>query len=204
MGGLALDLVVWDFDGVLNRSVRDGAFAWQRQLKADTGLEPEAFNAFVFGHAKAGEVLRGRVDILDVVEDWLGGQDAAIGAEDLLTYWFERDIAPDPEVGALLDLCQARKVIGTNNETRRAAFIERSLGFGTRVDHVFASGRMGVAKPDDAFFEEIENWSGVRPARILLIDDGAANVAAAHRRGWNAFHFTDDTRHRLAGLLGVD
>ena len=39
--------------------------------------------------------------------------------------------------------------------------------------------------------------------RILLIDDNPKYIAGAHSRGWNAFHFTPATRHRLPGLLGI-
>jgi putative hydrolase of the HAD superfamily len=203
MTRLSFDLVVWDFDGVLNGNIRAGRFVWQDHLRRDLGLDPAAFNAFVFGSDRIGAVVRGARDLLEVAGEWLAGQRAAIGAEAFLDYWFAKDALPDPEIGALLDACPGRNVIGTNNETRRAAYIEHAMGFGARVERVFASGRMGLAKPDAGFFEAIEDWAGLAPRRILLIDDSAANVAAAHRRGWNGFHFTDETRHSLAGLLGV-
>lgn len=203
MAGLTFDLVVWDFDGVLNRNIREGRFVWQDRLQADFGFDPDAFNRFVFASDPVREVVRGRRDLLDVVAEWLRTKGAATEAAEFLDYWFEQDALPDPEIGALLDACAGRKVIGTNNETRRAGYIEREMGFGARVERVFASGRMGVAKPDAEFFGAIEEWSGAAPGRMLLIDDSAANVAAAHRRGWNSFHFTDETRHRLAGILGI-
>ena len=203
MARLSFDLVVWDFDGVLNRNIRQGYFVWLDRLQAELGLDPKAFNQHVFAPDRIRDVVRGQRDLLKVVADWLTGQGAVVGAEAFLDYWFTCDARPDPEVGALLDACTGRKVIGTNNEARRAAYIEGAMGFGARVERVFASGRMGVAKPEDGFFEAIEEWAGVAPGRILLIDDSAANIAAAHRRGWNGFHFTDETRHRLGGLLGV-
>ncbi|WP_284164678.1 HAD-IA family hydrolase [Frigidibacter sp. SD6-1] len=200
---LSFDLVVWDFDGVLNRNSRQGRFVWQERLRADLGLDPEGFNRFVFGSERIGGVVRGESDLREVVAGWLAGQAVAVDVDDFLDYWFAHDALPDPDIGPLLDLCPGRKVIGTNNEARRASYIEDVMGFGARVERVFASGRMGVAKPDAGFFAEIEDWAGVRPARILLIDDSASNIAAAHRLGWQAFHFTDGTRHRLSTVLGI-
>ena len=204
MARLSFDLVVWDFDGVLNRNIRHGRFAWQDSLREDLGLDPDAFNSFVFGSERMRSIVRGQSDLREVVASWLARQASAVSVDAFLDYWFAQDALPDPEIGALLDACPRRKVIGTNNEARRAAYIEGEMGFGARVERVFASGRIEVAKPDDGFFAAIEDWAGVAPGRILLIDDGAANVAAAHRRGWNAFHFTDETRHRLAGILGIE
>ncbi|MCY1128368.1 HAD-IA family hydrolase [Frigidibacter sp. RF13] len=203
MAGPAFDLVVWDFDGVLNRNIRRGSFVWQNRLRDDLGLDPRAFNSFVFGSERIRSVVQGKLDLREVVADWLHEQGAAIDTDMFLDYWFEKDALPDTETGALLDLCRGRKVIGTNNETRRAAYIEGKMGFSARVERIFASGWMGVAKPDDGFFATIEDWAGVEPGRILLIDDSSANVAAAHRLGWQAFHFTDETRHRLPGTLGI-
>lgn len=200
---LAFDLVVWDFDGVLNRNIRAGQFAWQDRLRADFGLDPEAFNRFVFHSGRIRPVVRGEGDLLAVVAEWLASQGAQVEAEDFLRYWFQQDALPDPEVVAWCMDAPGRRVIGTNNEARRARFIEGPMGFAARVERVFASGRMGVAKPDAAFFAAIEDWSGVAPGRILLVDDLAGNVAGAHRRGWHAFHFNDETRHRLPGILGI-
>mgnify|MGYP001222472689 CR=1 FL=1 len=203
MAGISFELVVWDFDGVLNRNIRQGSFVWQDSLRDDLGLDPAAFNRFVFGSERIRSLVRGKLDLREVVADWLSEQGAAIAADTFLEYWFAKDALPDPDTGALLDACAGRTVIGTNNEARRAAHIEDYMGFGKRVEKVFASGRMGVAKPDDGFFAAIEEWAGVAAGRILLIDDSAANIAAAHRLGWQAFHFTDETRHRLPGLLGI-
>ncbi|MEL6242022.1 MAG: HAD family hydrolase [Pseudomonadota bacterium] len=55
-----------------------------------------------------------------------------------------------------LNRSNARHVIGTNNERRRAAYIEDQMSFGSLVEQVFASGRIGHAKPDPEFFGHIE------------------------------------------------
>jgi putative hydrolase of the HAD superfamily len=77
------------------------------------------------------------------------------------------------------------------------------MGFHTRMRKIFASGPLGVKKPDGAFFAAIEAWAGHAPQDILLIDDAEKNILAASARGWQTFHFTDETRARLPEVLGI-
>ena len=201
---LSFDLVVWDFDGVLNRNQPQETYVWAASLAADRGYDPVSFEEVVFGSGKFAEVMCGRLDLLDVVAEWLSGQGAEEDADQFLAHWFEHEACPDAESGLWLDACHHRKVIGTNNELRRTDYIEKDAGFGARVDRVFSSGRIGAVKPDAAFYQAIEDWAGLSGGRILLIDDNARYIAGARRRGWGAFHFTDDTRQRLPGILGID
>jgi putative hydrolase of the HAD superfamily len=71
------------------------------------------------------------------------------------------------------------------------------------MPHIFAAGPMGVRKPDAEFFGQIESWAELPPEQILLVDDAEANIEAAHKRGWQTFHFTDASRHQLPGFLGI-
>lgn len=198
------DLVVWDFDGVLNRNLPQETYVWASSIAADRGLDPVSFEEVVFGSGKFGEVMRGRADLLEVVAEWLSGQGSEEEPDAFLAHWFEHEATPDEEAGRWLDQCRQRKVIGTNNEIRRARYIESVMGFGARVERLFASGHIGAIKPEAAFYEAVERWAAVEPGRILLIDDNAKYIAGAHRRGWNAFHFTDETRQRLPGILGIE
>src|SRR5690606_41242753 len=118
-------------------------------------------------------------------------------------YWLERAAQRDEEVLGWIQAAGLRSVIATNNEARRADHIWTGLGYGRHMEAIFAAGPMGTRKPLPAFFAAIEEWSGLLPDAILLVDDAEENVAAAHRRGWRAFHFTDATRHRLPGVLGI-
>ncbi|GGA97877.1 HAD family hydrolase [Allosediminivita pacifica] len=200
---MAPALIVWDFDGVLNANVVEGRFVWADGLQDDLGVDPAEFSRDLFASGLMGEIIRGRVDLLAHVSDWLAGQGHEVSGEAFLTYWFEKDARPDAEVLGWLQAHPARHVIGTNNESRRSAYIEGPMGYSTRVERVFSSGRMGVAKPDAEFFAQIEDWAGVPSREILLVDDAEANVAAARDRGWQAFHFVLGTRDALPGVLGL-
>ena len=197
------DLVVWDFDGVLNANIVDGRFVWADKLGPDLGIDSKAFSDFVFRSGRMRDVVWGKIDILDVVGPWLSGQGHAITPRDFLDYWWENDARPDPQIIALAEQLTVRQVIGTNNEHRRAGYIEHEMGIGRLVERIFASGRMGVAKPDHGFFHQVQDWAGVAPERIFFVDDNAPNIKVAQRLGWQAFHFTDATRADLPARLGL-
>ncbi len=198
-----IKLIVWDFDGVLNANVVDGRFVWTDQMQSDLDLDPKAFSAFLFGSGLMHKVICGKVSLMEVVATWLRTQNTDLTARDFLDYWFARDALPDSEVFGWMRAAAGRRVIGTNNETLRATYIETQMQFGQHVEHVFASGRMGVAKPDAGFWTAVERWSGVERQNILLVDDSEQNVEACQAQGWQVFHFTKTSRSDLPVLLGL-
>ena len=62
---------------------------------------------------------------------------------------------------------------------RDVKYITDDMGYGPRIEHMFASGPMGVAKPDRIFFETSSETLQLAPESILLIDDSAKNTQAA-------------------------
>lgn len=200
-----VDCVVWDFDGVLNRNIVDGRFLWSETLEQDTGHSLESVQAAIFSDAFP-EILRGRIDLLDHVAAWAESAGYAPGAAAFLDYWFAKDAQPDPRMLGYMERLAAaglRQVIATNNEPRRTAYIEREMGFGQRVEAIFSSGRLGCAKPDQEFFDRVRGALGAAPKRLLLIDDSAANVAAAEALGWRAFLFRNLDYPGLEARLGL-
>ncbi len=195
------ELIVWDFDGVLNRNIVDGRFIWADNLEADLGLSLESLQDYIFKSGRIRSVIRGEEELVDVSAEWLATQNTDITPEAFMAYWFAKDARPDAEVIAHLKTHPARHVIGTNNPASRAAYIETEMGFSTLVEHVFASGRLKLAKPDPAYFQTITHWSGVAPENTLLVDDNAPNCEAASALGWRVFHFTDATRADLPQAL---
>ncbi|WP_323772121.1 HAD-IA family hydrolase [Antarctobacter sp.] len=200
---MTADLVVWDFDGVLNAEPEGTPFGWVPRLDVDLGLSPRAFRAFLNRPGQAAQVLRGRLSLHAELDDWLKAQDTQVTADTLLAHWLRSEDRPDAQVIDWLDRSPQRAVIGTNNPAPRAEYIMQSMGFSTRVETIFASGPMGMAKPDPGFYGAIERWSGLAPSALLLIDDNRANVAAAAARGWQAFHFHAHTRDGLPAKLGI-
>ena len=198
-----MKLIAWDFDGVLNRGFEGGFDLWQSSFQQDLGISAVPFTAYMFQAPRFAEVLTGQRDLLALLSDYVSTHDVPHSPEALLEYWLSKDANPDLQVIGWLQAVKTPGVITTNNETHRADYIWHRMGFSAHLQHIFASGRMGVKKPDPAYFQQIETWSGHAPADILLIDDAERNIAAAAGRGWQVFHFTDDTRHKLPEVLGL-
>ncbi len=200
-----LDVVVWDFDGVLNKNFVDGRFIWADSFERDIGLPFEPLQKKIFG-GPIKEVMTGRLDLLDLIQQWADDVGYQGSAEALLDYWFAKDNLVDPDTLRILEEAKyagLRQVIATNNEARRSRYIEQQMGFAARINHLFSSGRLGFAKPDPAFFETISTTLNVRPERLLLVDDHQPNITAARSLGWRVFHFQPACYDSLTTALGL-
>ena len=198
--------IAWDFDGVLNRNVVNGRFVWQDHL-AGFGINKASFEEFMFADG-FWPIMRGEEDLLHRLQRYYRHVGRESDPQELLDYWFETDARPCPDMLALMELAQKaglRQVIATNNEHRRSTYIENEMGFAARVEKLFSSGRMGVAKPDVAYFRAIEDDLELAPEQILFVDDYAENIEAAAVCGWQVHHFPenghDDLRERLSVIL---
>ena len=195
--------IAWDFDGVLNANIRDGRFIWSDGFERFTGQSLAVFKEYVFGDNFI-PVITGREDVRARVATWARQMGYAPGPDAILDYWFSTDFFPDKQVLSLVDtLCAegVQNVLATNNERRRVARIAEHKEFGSRMQRIFASGELGVCKPNAEFFDAIGQQLGQEAARLVLVDDSAANVRAAQDCGWNAFHFTSKSRVDLAAWL---
>lgn len=201
----AVQVIAWDFDGVLNRNIENGVFAWSRSFEQDLGLSVQSFSSYLFG-GRFQKAMVGQACLFELVTEWAEANDAAGRAPEILDYWFTQDALPDSRTLSFIEPLKARglrHVMATNNEARRTAFIEETMGFGARMERIFAAGRMGIAKPDAAYFVHIETELGITPEALLLIDDLEENVAAARGRGWQAFHFEEGAHDLLKEAFGL-
>jgi putative hydrolase of the HAD superfamily len=195
--------IAWDFDGVLNRGIEAGRFVWQDLLEDAFGIDKHVFADFVFGEG-FWPIMRGEKDVLHHLQDWKDHVGFEGDIHDILAFWFNEDAKPCTDMLAMMD--QVRKaglkqVIATNNEDRRTTFIEDDMGFGPRVDRVFSSGRMKVAKPDPDYFRFIENEMELKPEQLLLVDDYQENIDAARGCGWHVFHFPENGHSQFAQTI---
>ena len=198
-------VIAWDFDGVLNQTFQDGQFCWCESFEEDLGVSLSSFLDFMFS-GNYQKAMVGKADLHQLVGKWAEAEGFSGKPEFVVAYMFEKDARPDQHMLSILKQA-ARKgvknVIATNNDPYRTAYIESTMGFGSLVDHLFAAGRMGVAKPDDGFFTHIQNVLGVSPDKIVLVDDARENVVAARRLGWKAHHFVEDGYDQLRIMLDL-
>ncbi len=198
-----IKVVAWDFDGVLTRNVVDGRFIWADDFEADIGHSREVFLDHIFGR-NLYALLSGKDDLRDRVDVWANFVGYTPGADALLEYWFTKDATLDPVMVQLVNNLTGRgirQVITTNNEARRTAYLENALELNQLVECIFASGRMGVAKPDHKYFDHVSKALDTHPGDIFFIDDCPKNMEAAKEFGWRGLHFTDETRGDLEPLL---
>ena len=109
--------------------------------------------------------------------------------EDLLARCFQP--YPDAEVVELVRRLRrnARVVVGTNTvESHYRIHLEQ--GDYAPFDAVYASHRIGLAKPDPAFYNYILQQEGRTAAEAVFVDDLPENVRAAAALGIRAFHFS--------------
>lgn len=96
----------------------------------------------------------------------------------------------DPEVLELVARQRRdRRVAILTNATSRLRTDLAVLGLLDRVDAVFSSAELGVAKPDPVVFERVCAYLGVEPAACAFVDDAPANVATAAHLGMRAHHY---------------
>ena len=201
MSGQAI--VVWDYDGVLNRNMDGDQFKWTERFEVDIGHPLAPFEDQIFSQDFT-QILTGQEDVLDRVKRWAESVGYEKDPEMVLSYWFENDQHPDESLLALIDNLNdlgVRQVLATNNERRRVSHIQKHLKLAERMEHVFASGRMGVSKPDPAFFRHVTSNLSAEPCDMILIDDGEDNVLSARKLGWRGYHFCDQSREDIITML---
>lgn len=205
-----IDTIVWDFDGVLNRNVVDGKNLWMAGFEDEFGHSIEIFTEMVFRDDFL-KAISEQGGLIELVKDWAG----TVGYNgDLMTvieFWFHNDYYLDDKIMGWLAAAKRaniRNVMGTNNEPMRTQFIAEDLGFADRMDRIFSSGWMGVAKPDEDYFDQISDELSVEPDELLLIDDMEENIEAAAACGWQVHLFDGkdydalEVKLRSVGALG--
>jgi putative hydrolase of the HAD superfamily len=116
--------------------------------------------------------------------------------DELLNYWFGKTrIKKNEELLQAISDMRAQGIacyLGTNNEKYRMKYILDELNFRDYFDGIFASGHMGYAKPDPAFWQVVHETLG-KPSKdeVLFWDDVEKNVASAKEFGFHAELYTD-------------
>jgi len=187
-----IDLVVWDFDGVFNANYDADGYKWNRMMETELDIDAKTLRAGLF-RPEFRTIMSGHIDIRDALADVLPKAGYQHGPDAFMEFWFTRDYYHNDGMDELLADVRAQGktcVIGTNNEPRRASYIANEWGYADKVDQIYTSGLMGVAKPDHAFYDHIMKDQGVdNHARVLFIDDHPENIEAADEFGWKTYLF---------------
>lgn len=83
--------------------------------------------------------------------------------------------------------------IASNQQAGRAQHMSERLGYKALFVEEFYSCRLGLAKPDVAYFNRVLELLGHPSQRVLFIDDRAENVDAAKRAGLAAVVYSGES-----------
>jgi HAD superfamily hydrolase (TIGR01509 family) len=190
-----IELYIFDMGGVVSRNTDvSGRIAERLGISADQWLDQfyEEFVALQAGSINTEEFWRRFSAVSGQRVD-----------QDLWALYFHPE--RDPEViEIILELRgEARVVVGTN--TIEPHYLKhKTNGDYDIFDRVYASQRMGLVKPDPAFYTRILEEEGCSPERTVFVDDAEVNVEAARRLGIHSLLYTDagKLRRELDTLRG--
>ena len=80
--------------------------------------------------------------------------------------------------------------ITSNCDSRRAAWVEEKVAEFPGISRVFASARIGHAKPDRAVYDHVIAEMGRPAGEMYLVDDDARNANAAGGAGFRSFRYS--------------
>ena len=156
-------ILALDVDGVLLDPARAGRGSWQEALREHYGVDPSRLDAVFFQRSWSAVVV-GREPVEAALARALAELDWDIDVEALLQTWSATDLEIDHDVVRAVDgwaTSGVRLVIVTNQEVRRARFLERVLTGILPIDGMAFSGALGTVKSDPAFYPAAERSLGI-------------------------------------------
>lgn len=184
--------VLFDADGVLQH-LPEGL---DERIIRTLGRRPEPFEDFKQAvYAAERPSLIGEAHFRDALAEVLSDWHLPTGCIDALLDAWWGTLQVDTRVLDRIDgLRRAGFVcaLATNQQQYRAHHMAQVLGYASRFDHAFYSCRVGLAKPDPAFFTHIATMLESEPAQLLFLDDQPRNVDGARRAGLHAEQFFND------------
>jgi putative hydrolase of the HAD superfamily len=188
-----IELYIFDMGGVVARNT-DVSGRIAEHLGIDAGRWREMLHR---------EIIALQAGSITTEEFWrrFSAVTGRLVEEDLWALYFNPE--PDPRViETILELKgEARVVVGTN--TIEPHYLKHKANGDYEIfDKVYASQRMGLVKPDPAFYIHILENEGCAPQQTVFVDDAEVNVTAAGKLGIHALLFAgaDRLRRDLARL----
>jgi HAD superfamily hydrolase (TIGR01509 family) len=127
-----------------------------------------------------------------------------MGVEAALQCWFEEDFVVEPNVMGAARAWASEGValaLVSNQEPRRARYLEERLAPLLPIRAVALSGDLGLVKNDPDFYERAERRLDIvgLGRAVVFLDDTQGNIETATRHGWTGIHYRKDRDwHRAA------
>jgi putative hydrolase of the HAD superfamily len=177
-----IECVAFDLDGVVIPSGPSfNYFSSQFNITA--------INFMDFFRGPYQDCLIGKTDLFDVLPAALQEWGWKKTVEDFAYEWMNSCSDPEPDAVTLINVLLSAGVkccAASNQDNRRAAFLDNLPWLKALFKKRFFSCNMGSAKPDIHYFRFIEDNFGASPETTLFVDDKKENVEAARMCGWHA------------------
>jgi putative hydrolase of the HAD superfamily len=205
---LAGSLLALDVDGVLLDSGPAGTGSWQSALAERYGVDATLLDAAFF-RARWPRIIVGAEPIEPALEEAMAELGWAMTVDDLLECWFGADFTVDQQVVEAVRMWTAagtRLVLATNQEHRRAGYLQRRLGNLLPVTDMAYSAALGFTKDQPQFFVAACHLLGIprRSRSVVFVDDAPENVAVANRHGWTGIHYAKGEDWKSAITLALE
>ncbi|WP_224702816.1 HAD-IA family hydrolase [Devosia aquimaris] len=193
--------VFFDVDGVLVHGIHhnpDRARRWDANLEADMGVDPRRFTEEFIFDIFVKKVVTGQMSVIEALEKRLPSLGYRGSPMVFHHYWLERDSVLNQPLLEVIARLRAqgdiRLYIATNQEHLRASWLWSHCGLSQLFDDMFHSARVGVRKPDPAYFAFIADRIGPQAEPPLFFDDTPKVIDGARAAGWEAvlFDTTED------------
>lgn len=188
--------ILFDVDGVLIRNFHvdpQKAYLWwldPAQRLLDAALMTEHFFK-----PRWPDIMTGKKDVLPELDAALREMNADISAEAYLAHWLKADSKVDHALFAEIRKLPRDNIklsLATNQEHKRASYLWNDLNFKADFADIFYAARLGLMKPDEAFFREVAKRLDIGPAdTVIYFDDTAKCTEAASKLGWQAVTYSE-------------
>ena len=197
--------VFFDVDGVLVHGYHarpEQTRRWNESLLADLGVDPDRFNAEFIFDIFIKKVVIGQMSMMEALERRLPALGYKGSPMAFLHYWLTHDSTLNQHlieaIRALKANADVRLFIATNQDHTRALWLWEILGLSDIFEDIFYSARIGIRKPEAAFFDFVMARVGPQSEPPLFFDDTPKVIAGATAYGWEAIEFNgidDFTTH---------
>ena len=183
----AIEAVLFDADGVL-QSAQPGRRDALLALLPPGDTDPDGFIDEVFEVERT--VLAGEGDHIANMQALLHRRRSAADAAEVLRLLNAIHVHTEVlDMVARLRESGVECYLASNQQSHRAAYMSRTLGYHAHFDGEFYSCDLGHVKPSHAYFERVLDAIRTPPDQVLFLDDHELNVTAARELGIRASVF---------------
>lgn len=190
----SIQAILTDLDGVIRHWNSDDL----HQKEMSFGLESGHLFTICFEEDLLSQVITGQISDSqwrDQVQAKLSNSIGMSRSKELVDAWTNSTVRIDKTI---LEIYKTHfpnvKVFLSTNATTRLNQDLNNHGLGGMFDGIFNSSELGVAKPADAYFQEVMKRLRIRGEGIIYVDDSATNVQAAKRLNFRSHHYQNHAR----------